>query len=448
MSSDPIAERVIGAERTLVALALYDREAAPALVDALGVGQVRDDAARAVWEALRASWDERGYASELDLINRGLSPDQIRPVKNLAAAARATSPEDALEAVRGVHALDDVRNVCNAAAANCREHDAGAVPVRGMVSDIVTALELTLERLTAAEQEVDARVAARRWFEAQLDTGSSWRATWGVKELDDRLGGIQPGTLHVPIGLPAHGKSALACTASWATAAAGKRVLYVSREMREEEMGARFAAISTNKTMKHMVSKAWDGVDPEGYIETIPEGIVPDCRSRDIASVRAKLRMAQSQGRPYHLVVLDYLQLFNGVGDAQHERIGSIAYGAKDMAMDLDVAVIALAQVNRQNDGTTAPTMREIRGSSAIEDAADSVVSIFKAKDAYKEATTGRFAYQYDLSIEKARNAESGQLEPHELSAGTFRVRRKSEFTDAQESDLQSKGAFREGVPN
>lgn len=417
-----IADRVAGAERVIAAAALYGRETAPRVLDAFGAADMRDEVTRAVWGLLREAYAERQYVSELDLISRGLPSEAIAPIKVMRAAAQNQDPDRLIHEVRAMHLIDDVARVCVSQAASAREQSTSLHAVRGWTHDLVRVVEAATESVSVSDKPMTMREAFVEWLDSQCDDEVAWRCTWGVPELDERLGGIQPGTMHVPIGLPSHGKSVLAVTAAYATAAQGRRVLYVSREMREKELGARFGAIANETPTRDLAHLAQDGENLEAEIRRVSDHIVPDCRSRDLMAIRSHLRLAQAQGDPYHLVILDYLQLFHGTGDNRVQELESIAYGAKDMAMDLDVAVINLAQVNRQNDGKHAPTMREIKGASAIEDAADSVISIFREMEPKLIAGVTRPCFGMALNIEKARNGQAGPLDPHLMTAGTFRM--------------------------
>lgn len=433
-----IDDRVAAAERSLAAAALYGPGVAEAALDLVDARLMSDDAARGAWEGMATSWADRGHVSELDLMARGLTTDHIRPIREFREAALMAEPQELIRGVQAMHAIRTVAELCRTQAEHAAEQSSELAAMRGWVGDMVMALESTLDAITVREEFQNAREAFYEWVEAQRDTDRAWRATWGVKSLDTALGGLQPGTLHVPIGLPAHGKSALACTAAVATAQQGRRVLYVSREMRSRELGARFAAISNGETRNNLEDAVKDGVDMTDFGDFISERIVPDDRSRTMADVRAKVRIAAAQGDPFHLVVLDYIQLFRGPGDGTVDMLTNLIYGAKDMAMDLEVAVIALAQVNRSNQGDVAPTMRQIKGASAIEDAADSVVSIFKGAEA--NGSVGIQWYSYDINVEKARNGQAGPLISHRLGAGTFRVHLAPEHEVAVQ--VQATGSY------
>jgi replicative DNA helicase len=80
------------------------------------------------------------------------------------------------------------------------------------------------------------------------------------------------------------------------------------------------------------------------------------------------------------LIVVDYLQIMEhkseGKGDAYYIRVGNTSRKLKQLAKQLGVALIALAQINRDSDNSERPTMSHIRDSGNIEQDADIVILI------------------------------------------------------------------------
>jgi replicative DNA helicase len=110
---------------------------------------------------------------------------------------------------------------------------------------------------------------------------------------------------------------------------------------------------------------------------------IADKSGQTLAEVRA---FARQVGRKQKLVgiVVDYLQLMQDTerGRSRYESVTAISNGLKIMARDLDVPVIALAQLNRQIEGRkdTSPGLSDLRDSGAIEQDADVVILLNREK--------------------------------------------------------------------
>ncbi len=77
---------------------------------------------------------------------------------------------------------------------------------------------------------------------------------------------------------------------------------------------------------------------------------------------------------------VDYLQRLQGEGDRRHEQVGNVARALKNLARDLNIPVIALAQVSRAVEGKSSPIPRlgDLSDSSEIEKEADQVVMLYR----------------------------------------------------------------------
>lgn len=93
-------------------------------------------------------------------------------------------------------------------------------------------------------------------------------------------------------------------------------------------------------------------------------------------------RLKQMHGR-LDMIVVDYLQLMGGKGASKQEIVGDNANELKAIAKDLDIAVVATSQLNRQSEGreNNEPELSDLRQSGEIEQAADIVAFIYNEND-------------------------------------------------------------------
>jgi replicative DNA helicase len=118
---------------------------------------------------------------------------------------------------------------------------------------------------------------------------------------------------------------------------------------------------------------------------------VNDAGGQTIASIRA---YARTMGRvaPLRAIVVDYLGL---IADAskfknRYEGITFISGELKRLAKDLNVPVIALAQLNRESaKSNTKPTMADLRDSGSVEQDADVVILLYRNADDPDPVTAG-----------------------------------------------------------
>ena len=103
-----------------------------------------------------------------------------------------------------------------------------------------------------------------------------------------------------------------------------------------------------------------------------------------IGQLRAETRRLVSK-RDLNLVIFDYMQLVGGAarrGASRGDEVGEISRGLKKMALELDLPVIALAQLNRsiENANNRSPRLSDLRESGSIEADSDVVIFIHREK--------------------------------------------------------------------
>jgi replicative DNA helicase len=218
-----------------------------------------------------------------------------------------------------------------------------------------------------------------------LDSEPDYLATeWAM--LNDFIGGFRPGALYIIGASPAVGKSVVAVNMAYGMAKHGA-VSFHSLEMSKREIMNRLFASVCNVSMDHLEKRKLTDVDWDriaGGQKAVARPIaIADKSGQTLAEVRA---FARQVGRKQKLVgiVVDYLQLMQDTerGRSRYESVTAISNGLKILARDLDVPVIALAQLNRQLEGRkdTSPGLSDLRDSGAIEQDADVVILLNREK--------------------------------------------------------------------
>jgi replicative DNA helicase len=226
----------------------------------------------------------------------------------------------------------------------------------------------------------------------------------GYKTLDQWLrGGIRPGEIMVVGGRPGQGKTALGVNIGIRAASLGYPVAMLSIEMSETEIARRMRAYygcPMNATQQdEMVSE-----QANERLNGLPFKIV-DLSSGRLSDIQSHVRtLARRDG--VRMFVLDYLQLVKAGknGGEEYQRITLASQAMKQMAREYGVAMLVLAQVNREGGKREKPTMNDLKGSGSIEQDADQILLIHNPQgcDApelilakHRNGRTGRIAVTY-----------------------------------------------------
>ena len=225
----------------------------------------------------------------------------------------------------------------------------------------------------------------------------------GLKDLDARLGGLQPTDLIVVAGRPGMGKTALATNIAFNVAsaydstrqvddtlqpAAGGIVAFFSLEMSSEQLATRVLAeqaeISSSSIRRGEIGKTEFNrlLDRRQKMRRLPL-FIDQTGAISIAQLAARARRLKRQ-RGLHLIVVDYIQLMQGksarAAQNRVQEITEITTGLKALAKELNVPVIALSQLSRgvENRDEKRPQLSDLRESGSIEQDADVVMFVYR----------------------------------------------------------------------
>ncbi|MBC7101609.1 MAG: replicative DNA helicase [Parvibaculum sp.] len=233
------------------------------------------------------------------------------------------------------------------------------------------------------------------------DGGLSGIST-GLRDLDHRLGGLQPSDLLIMAGRPSMGKTALATNIAFnaakaykaehhadgtVTAKDGAIVGFFSLEMSAEQLATRLLAeqsgVPSEKIRRGNIheDEFHRLVDAARELQSIPL-YIDDTGGLTIATLAARARRLKRQ-RGLGLLVIDYLQLLAGsgkAGDNRVQEVTQITTGLKALAKELNVPIMALSQLSRQVESRDdkRPQLSDLRESGSIEQDADVVMFVFR----------------------------------------------------------------------
>lgn len=267
----------------------------------------------------------------------------------------------------------------------------------------------------------DQTVGDARPLSALLDTywdqpGMNKRATriarTGFTELDALLGGLRPSNLIIVAAQTGVGKSLLMLhIARNAAMAQNFRSLVFSLEMNEGEWTERLLSHETgipSERLRVGLSNELDerkAMNATGELNGLPIWF-DDRAYQTIDDIRVRTRRA-SQRHGVDIVLLDYLQLAGGKPAKRREtnrtqEIGEISRGLKLLAREMDVPVVAAAQLNRGSDPFN-PKLSDLRESGSIEQDADAVLFLVPVQ--HNGQTTG-----LEVRVAKHRGGPTGRV--------------------------------------
>jgi replicative DNA helicase len=154
----------------------------------------------------------------------------------------------------------------------------------------------------------------------------------------------------------------------------------------------------------------WNGVVRAfGRLSEAPI-FVDDTASVTLMDVRSKARRLHAE-HGLDLIIIDYLQLMTGGRRSENrvQEISEISRGLKGLARELDVPVVALAQLSRavESRQSHVPMLSDLRESGSIEQDADVVMFIYR-EEIYDPDTDRRGIA--DLIVAKHRNGPVGTV--------------------------------------
>ncbi len=215
----------------------------------------------------------------------------------------------------------------------------------------------------------------------------------GLRDLDDRLGGLHQSDLIIIAGRPSMGKTSLATNIAFNAAKHiqenGKKssIAFFSLEMSSEQLSTRIlseqARIGSNDIRRGRISD--DQFDQ--FLETskniaeLPL-FIDETPAISIAAMSNRARRIKRL-HGLDMIVVDYIQLMRGTTinkDGRVQEISQITQGLKAIAKELGVPVVALSQLSRQVEQRDdhKPQLADLRESGSIEQDADVVMFVYR----------------------------------------------------------------------
>lgn len=235
----------------------------------------------------------------------------------------------------------------------------------------------------------------------------------GFPELDKAMRGLHGGELIILAARPGMGKSVLAMNIAANVAKFGRAVYVSSLEMPRLELMSRLAAAEAGVDYGKVQSADLVEIGPrlQGFVSSIRSRclMIDDRANMSIPRLRASLKRFKRRTGNLDLVVIDYLQLLTSTGNGRYEQVSEISRSLKVLAMELNVPIICLSQLNRelQQRPNKRPVLSDLRDSGSLEQDANAVLFLYR-EAAYSDNL--QHPWVTELIIAKLRHGRIGTI--------------------------------------
>lgn len=278
--------------------------------------------------------------------------------------------------------------------------------VNGQIGRIIASLEALQDGKSATSKSLPDIVRENK--DKYFKDNETSKNYIGFPKLDDMLGGLEGGDVVVIGARPGVGKSALVTQITSYFAECGKKVGFYNLEMKEKQVYERFVVSQSGigltrlRRAKKFLGDEKERFDKANEILEQRDNIVITTGSKSVSEIRS-----ESRHMGYDMIIIDYLQLLKPEREYRGNRyaeVGAISKATKALAMELNIPVIELSQLNRVSESrdTREPTMAELREAGDIEQDASVIMLLWNLSSEDKS--------KKGCKVEKQRQGQTGTV--------------------------------------
>jgi replicative DNA helicase len=421
----------LDAERAVIGAMLVSETAVAAVAERLAAEDFYSEVHRIIYGAMMRLYsrgepiDQLTLTNELRSVNEferiGGRPYVFQIVESVPTAANAGRYADIVRGKALLRAIIDVGSRITEDAFREPEDVSEALDSAEQLVYGVSNRTLREHLAPVSELAPGALEMIQRLYEQE---GEVTGVETGFEDLDRLTTGFHNSDLIILAARPAMGKTALSLNAIWHAAGEKKMpVAIFSLEMSKEQLVQRLISQTTRIPTQALRSGNVKAEDWPKLVRGVAEVSrapiwIDDTAGVTLMEIRAKVRRLASQlnvasEMPLSLVVVDYLQLMVGQGNRTENRqqeIAEISRGLKVLARDLDVPVLAIAQLSRavETRHDKRPLLSDLRDSGAIEQDADMVMFLYRDEYYNSESDDKGIA---EVIVGKHRNGPTGKVQ-------------------------------------
>jgi len=402
----------VEAEAAFLGAALIDNRVIEELPVALGPGHFFEPVHARIYERVLQLLDRKAVVTPVTLRPYFEADEALKELGGLTYLARLTAdgqgllaPRELAEQIYELALLRELVSVGRNLVESALDTSEAVAPLEQI--EIAESALYKVAEGAGSQTEAQGFSAATRVaitaIEKALNSGGHISGkTTGLTSVNEKIGGLHDSDLIILAGRPGMGKTSLATNIAFNAAhrllrdradgideakSVGAAVAFFSLEMSADQLATRILAeqsgISSELLRMGKISRE-DFQKLSFASQTLAELplFIDDTPALSIAALRARARRLKRRHN-IGLVVVDYLQLLQGTGRANDNRvneISEISRGLKTLAKELGVPVIALSQLSRavEQREDKRPMLSDLRESGSIEQDADMVWFVYR----------------------------------------------------------------------
>lgn len=406
-------EAVLALEAEVLGGVLLDSSKWPAVADLLTEQHFEGERHRAIFRSIDTMMTEGEFVDAISVGTWMVNAGQGSKIENGAYLTGLAANCSAVNLVGHSHKLRDqatAREAVRIGAALAQspgtpEHREAALQALLSLDQGTTNHEHTLK--DGIREATDELMVA-------MDNPDQLRGiTTGFRDLDEHFGGFQQPDLIVIGARPAMGKTSLLLRMAQMASLAGHPTGTFSTEQPLLQLAQRHLASYGRVSLTRMRSGRINDQESALLIESGQKlaGLPYWVFDKSGPSVSEIVRVARKWRSTHGIkaVYLDYLQRIKAPGDNKTEQVGFVAQSLKTLARELEIPVIALAQVNREVEKRhdKRPGMADLRNSGEIEQEADLICFLYR-DEVYNPETLAKGTAE--IIVEKNRHGYTGTI--------------------------------------
>src|SRR5215207_1871431 len=419
----------LDAERAVIGAMLVSETAVAVVAERLAAEDFYSEVHRIIYGAMMRLYsrgepiDQLTLTNELRSVNEferiGGRPYVFQIVESVPTAANAGRYADIVRGKALLRAIIDVGSRITEDAFREPEDVSEALDSAEQLVYGVSNRTLREHLMPVSELAPGALEMIQRLYEQE---GEVTGVETGFEDLDRLTTGFHKSDLVILAARPAMGKTAMALNALWHAASTKKApVAIFSLEMSKEQLVQRLISQTTRIRTQDLRSGNVKAEDWPKLVRGVAEVSrapiwIDDTAGVTLMEIRAKVRRLASRliaqgGAPLSLVVVDYLQLMiGGRQENRQQEVAEISRGLKVLARDLDVPVLAIAQLSRavEQRHDKRPLLSDLRDSGSIEQDADMVMFLYRDEYYNPDSDDKGIA---EVIVGKHRNGPTGKVQ-------------------------------------
>lgn len=417
-----IPPQAISSERSVLGSMLLDKETVPVAIDILRSSDFYREDCREIFEAILGLFHQ-GQPIDIITVSEQLklrgSLDRVGGLEYLSKIAEevptTSNVKHYAETVAEKSKLRTLLKACTDAEGMIYDNsDVG--PVQERLLQVLLAVENGAKQYSI---EVLAETAKSTIAERIKNKGRLPGVHSGFRFWDYKTGGLEKGLLYLFGARPSMGKTALLlCIILYFADYLKAPVLFFSLEMTAAKILDRLVSMISGIPAQKIKTGDLNTEEAKkidfalGKIKALPLTI-DDTPGLSLTEMISRAMRQKLKNPSLGLICIDHLTEVNKTGRDERVAVTDNCRGIKNLAKNLDMPVILLAQLNRAVEGRNIkrPQLSDLRESGAIEEVAD-VVSFLYRESYYDESLRGS-REDAELIIAKCRDGETGTVPLH-----------------------------------